>query len=45
MLLYRKAGGKRLVGLERRRIAEANLFRRGYGKQKAPAPESAAAAE
>jgi GH24 family phage-related lysozyme (muramidase) len=41
MLLYRKAGGKRLLGLERRRIAEATLFRRGYGKQKAPAPETA----
>lgn len=32
MLLYRKAGGKRLRGLERRRIAEAHLFRRGYDK-------------
>lgn len=30
MLLYRNAKGKRLPGLERRRIAEATLFRRGY---------------
>lgn len=34
MLLYRNAGGKRLRGLERRRIAEAALFRRGWGGQK-----------
>lgn len=30
MLLYRNAKGQRLRGLERRRMAEAKLFRRGY---------------
>ena len=40
ILLYRNAGGKRLVGLERRRLAESKLFRRGYGQSKAPTPEA-----
>lgn len=31
MLLYHKAGGKPLTGLRRRRRAEAELFRYGYG--------------
>jgi GH24 family phage-related lysozyme (muramidase) len=30
MLLYRNSAGQRLRGLERRRIAESTLFRRGY---------------
>lgn len=30
MLLYKNASGKPLAGLERRRIAESTLFRRGY---------------
>lgn len=30
ILLYRNASGKRLRGLERRRIAESKLFRRGW---------------
>lgn len=34
MLLYHKAGGKPLAGLIRRRKAEAELFKYGYGEQR-----------